>query len=287
MAVRKPVVAGQFYESDFNALDEQIKECFRHQKGPGDLPAKRRDKIIRGAIVPHAGYVFSGPCAAWVYKEIAESRPVDLFILLGPNHTGMGGTSTWLEDWQTPFGVVRVDSLFGKKLVTNSKLPNLPGAHLHEHSIEVQLPFIQFTNRDTIHKMTILPIVVDHDADIKRLALELKDAIVDSDKNICIIASSDFTHYGPMYHYVPFSSDVQKRLHELDMGAIKLIKKFDVEGFGKYIQETGATICGYLPIMLLMETLSKGKVNLLQYYTSGDIMGDYRNAVGYAAITIE
>ena len=92
--MRNPVVAGQFYSGDAPALEEEIKACFSHSKGPGDLPVSKRSGKILGAIVPHAGYMYSGPCAAWVYKEIAEAEMPDVFIILGVNHTGRGRSST-------------------------------------------------------------------------------------------------------------------------------------------------------------------------------------------------
>ncbi len=287
MGIRKPIVAGTFYESGFQSLEEQIKGCFLHKKGPGELPTKRGNKEIKAIISPHAGYSFSGPCAAWGFKEIAESKLPDVYIILGPNHSGFGKTSVNLDSWQTPFSIIRPDVEFGKTLVKNTDLVEDPRAHLQEHSIEVQLPFLQFVSKDVLQRIRILPISVSNDVDINKLALDMKEVILDTNKKVVFIVSSDFTHYGPQYSYVPFSSDVPQRLYKLDEDAIKLIKKLDADGLLKYTYETGATICGQLPIALLLRTLEKTKGKLLQYYTSADIMGDYKNAVGYASILFE
>ena len=286
MAIRKPIVAGQFYESDFDSLNRQIIECFESKKGPGALPINRRDGLVLGAVVPHAGYFFSGPCAAWSYKEIAESGFPDLFVVIGPNHSGLGRTSTILDDWETPFGVVRADKEFGKMLVSKSCIVEDETAHLHEHSIEVQLPFLQFVSRDNLKKLRFIPITAGFDCNVNEIASGIKKTIQESNKKICIIASSDFTHYGFSYGYVPFSANVKENMQKLDNGAISFIKSLDSRGFLEYINRKQATICGAVPIAVLIE-LMKGKakkVNLMQYYTSADIIGDYNNAVGYASI---
>ncbi|RLE42397.1 AmmeMemoRadiSam system protein B, partial [Candidatus Woesearchaeota archaeon] len=285
--VRVPVVAGQFYPSDFHELEEEIKRCFTNKRGPGALPINKRQGKILGAIAPHAGYVYSGACAAWVYKEIGEAEFPDLFIIIGPNHTGLGRSSIMLDDWQTPFGLVKCDKDFAKLLAQKSDLVLDSRAHMMEHSIEVQLPFLQFVSKDHLRELRFVPIVVSQELNIKRFILDLKEVILESGKNVCLIASSDFTHYGPAYGYLPFELEREKRLYELDSGAIKLIKEQNVEGFYEYLQRTGATICGYLGIAIVMGTLPKCSVKCLQYYTSGDVTGDYRNAVGYAAIVFK
>ena len=110
---------------------------------------------------------------------------------------------------------------------------------------------------------------------------------MDLNKKVVFIISSDFTHYGSQFRYVPFSSDIPERMYNLDEGAIKLIKNLDSEGLLKYTYETDATICGRLPIALLLKTLEKTQGKLLQYYTSGDLTGSYKNSVGYACILFE
>jgi AmmeMemoRadiSam system protein B len=285
MAIRKPIVAGKFYEFSPTRLDNQIKDCFLHEKGPGDLPLKTRKKEIKAIIVPHAGYPFSGPCAAWAYKEIAESKLPDTYILLGLDHSGYGKSALTLDSWETPLGMMRIDNELGSHLLKKTELINDPGAHSMEHSIEVQLPFLQFANKSDLDKTRILPITISQDLDLKKLALDIQESIMDLNRKVIFIVSSDFTHYGKNYRYVPFSSDVPKRLYELDAGAIKFIKELDADGFASYVDQTMATICGRQPIYLLAKLLKKTKGELLQYYTSGDLSGgNYKNAVGYASI---
>jgi len=287
--VRKAIVAGQFYESDFNELQEQIKQSFLHEKGPGALPIKKREKNILGIIGPHAGYFFSGAGAAWSFKEIAESKFPDTYIMIGLSHSSFRSCVS-LQDWETPFGVVKVDKAFGERLVRNSRLKEDEFAHSQEHSIEVQLPFLQYVNKDYLDKLRIAPIIASPDLKYTNLAESIKKIIQDLKRKVCIIASSDFTHYGINYGYMPFTEDIKKNLYNLDNKAIEFIKKLDAYHFLEYTERTGATICGKYPIAVtidLCKMLGAKKARLLQYYTSGDIINDYSSAVGYASIVFE
>ena len=282
--VRNPIVAGKFYPNNFEQLELEIKNSFESRFGPGALPLKKREGTIKGLIVPHAGYQFSGACAAWAYKELAEAQPAELFIIIGPNHAGIGQSSTMLDDWRTPFGLFRTEKEFAQKLAAHSdlKLDNRPFER--EHSLEVQLPFIQFAEKQRLNELRFVPIIVSKELNIKKLALDLKELILEYGKKVCIIASSDFTHYGPAYGYMPFELDKEKKLYALDAKAISLIKTQDAKGFIDYVNETGATICGSIGIAVLMLALPPSKISCLQYYTSGDVLHDSKNMVGYASI---
>lgn len=286
---RKAVFAGQFYPKTFGELDNSIRKSFLSKLGPGEFPVKARNRNISGIIVPHAGYQFSGACAAWAYKELGESKLADVYIVIGTNHSGIGSDfSTCLfEDWETPFGNIDINSSFGKALV--SKCPLLKNElepEMNEHSVEVQLPFLQYVNKSVLRDISFVPILVkSHDyKDICKLA----DAIADTDKKICVIGSSDFTHYGRDYGFVPFAFSKKENLYALDGKALELIKKMDTKGFLEYSKKT--TICGSGAIALTMEVCKNfgiKKGNLLCYYTSGDILNDYTNAVGYASFAFE
>lgn len=289
--IRKPVVSGQFYEGNFNDLNKQIEACFYSNKGPGDLPVKRRLKKIIGVISPHAGYFFSGPCAAWSYMEIAESEFPDSYILLGPNHYGYeSGMSS--RDWQTPLGIVETDKEIIKEIEKNSILKVNEQCHEFEHSIEVQLPFLQFASRDNLKELKIVPISIGQDIDFNEVGKQLYEIVNKLNKKVVFIVSSDFTHYGRNYHYLPFTTDVKKRIYELDNNAIELIKKIDLNGFKDYLNKTGITICGYMPILVFLKILDemKNKENkeikseMLMHYTSGDVLGDFKNSVSYVSM---
>ncbi len=280
---RDPIAAGTFYEDDLDSLEKQIIGCFTHKLGPGDLPLSTRKKRIKAAIIPHAGYNYSGPCAAWAYKEIAESEFPGLFIILGPAHTGHG-SSISIEDWKTPFGIVKVDKDFAIRLKENSELEINEDTHSGEHSIEVQLPFLQYTSKDKLSELKILPIALTNDINYKKFAKDLRKTIVDEKKEAIIIVSSDFTHYGPAYGYLPFSLNTKARLEEQFKQAFEKIKNLDSKGFSDFVNKTGDTICGFIPILVLLETLENTKAENLLYYSSGELTGSYKNSVSYASI---
>jgi AmmeMemoRadiSam system protein B len=286
--MREPAVAGQFYESDFDSLNKQIEACFNSERGPGALPIKRTDKEIKAVIVPHAGYQFSGACAAWAYKEIAESQFPKAFVLLGPNHFGFGSGLS-IEDWKTPFGVVKTDKDMVRGLKDNTQLKIAEQHHITEHSLEVQVPFLQFSNKDNIQFIKLVPMVFGRDIDFEVIGKELFDFF--KNKDVVFIISTDFTHYGSHYGYLPFTSDVPDRLNKLDKGATDLIMEFNTRGFKDYVNKTGITICGYMAILVFLAMMehneNKPKPHLLMHYTSGDVVGDYRNSVSYASIVFK
>ncbi len=169
---RKPAVAGQFYPDNFEELNKQINDSFDSKLGPGALPIKKRAKEITGIIAPHAGYPYSGQCAAWAYKEIAESRLADVYVMLGLSHAGFQ-TCLSLEDWETPFGMVQADKELGKKLIEKG-IKQDEAVHQQEHSIEVQLPFLQFANKDYLKQLRIMPIIASPDKEYKETAKIIK-----------------------------------------------------------------------------------------------------------------
>jgi MEMO1 family protein len=282
--MRKPVVAGQFYEENKELLIKQIEECFK--KGNG-FPKPLKNSDVIGAIMPHAGYFFSGKAAALAVKEIAETN-IDTFIILGVNHTGIGGNSTTKDDFQTPLGIAKINEELQKILIENCKLEINKEAHNMEHSIEVIIPLLQYV----VKKFTFVPIIVS--GNVKDLGNSLKKALEAYEKKfkkkICVIASSDMTHFGISYGYMPFHENIKEKMYKLDNDAIKFILEKNPSGFLNYIGETKATICGRNTISTLLYCLEKEKsikAELLDYYTSADVMGDYRTAVGYAAIVFK
>ena len=282
---RKPVVAGQFYEGGFNELQEQIDVSFTDVWGPGAEPIPKRKGRIKGIIAPHQDYVLSGGAAAWAYKELGEAEFADVYIILGVNHMGTG-TCVSDEDWETPFGIVKADDKLVKQLAKDAGIDINNALHEAEHSIEVQLPLLQYVSRDSFKKLRIVPVLVSNDVDYRKLGVALKTAM--GRKKACIIASSDFTHYGTSHGFAPFGPEEAKQgMEELDLGAIDRIKNLDSDGFLEYVKKTGATICGAYPIAVLLECIKPASARLLRYYTSGDVLGEYDNAVGYAALVFK
>ena len=280
----QPKFAGQFYEASPNKLQEQVKSCFTHDLGPGELPLKRGKVSIKGVIVPHAGYEFSGPCAAWAYKALAEAKAPSTFVILAPDHNGIHEQpTTTLEEMSTPLGAVMVNKSFVNALV--AKCPFVKVDKISEHAIEVQLPFLQVTQAD-IPNLKIVPIVVPSIENYKELAA----AISEIDEDAVVICSTDLTHFGPKFDYVPFKYKVEENLKQLDMGVIDALARRDSAGFVKYVKKTGATVCGANAILVALEVMKfmlAEKGELLNYYSSSRISGDWANSVSYCAMRFD
>jgi len=278
--LRRPVVAGSFYDGDSKSLNKQIENCFLHKIGPGEIPLtnpKRKSNII-GLISPHAGYMYSGPVAANGFYKIALDGKPDTIIILGPNHRGFGeDVSIMVEGrWRTPLGELEIDAQMAEDILKNSKIiKNDKKAHQYEHSIEVQLPFIQYIFGNDIKFVPICMTRQDINTDIE-IAQSIFSSLVD--KNILIIASSDFTHYEP-----------QEYAENVDKQAINAILEFNPKKLYDIIYRQNLTMCGPGPITVMLivcETLGAKKAELLKYATSGDVSGMYNQVVGYASIII-
>ena len=280
LEIRKPAVAGSFYAGDLKYLNRQIENCFLHKIGPGKLPSTiiKGERKIVGLISPHAGYMYSGPVAANGFYKIALGGKPDTIIILGPNHRGFGeDVSIMVEGkWKTPLGELEIDTDIAEKILKNSKIiRNDPKAHQYEHSIEVQLPFVQYIFGKNIKFVPICMTRQDINTDI-----EIAESICSSvaDKNILIIASSDFTHYEP-----------QEYAENADKQAINAILNFDPKRLYDMIYQQNLSMCGPGPITVMLnicEILGAKKAELLKYATSGDITGMYDQVVGYASIII-
>jgi len=282
--IRRTTVAGQFYPSKRAELVTQIEGFLEEEK---EEKTENEEKRIFGAIVPHAGYTYSGQAAASVYSNIAGIDS-DTIVILGPNHTGIGkNIALSLQHFDTPLGIVKTDTEFVNELIS-AGFEQDERAHEYEHSIEVQLPFLQhiFEKAKKPEKLRIVTAVLSCSfEECKKFAEAIANATAKLQKKIFILASSDFTHYGAAYGFTPFTSDVKKQLYALDKKAISYIEKMDSK---KFFEASGkTTICGAVPISVAIESckaLGAKKGELLKYYTSGEITGDYNTAVGYAGI---
>ncbi len=279
---RRPAVAGNFYPAEKEELISAIEKVFLHPIGPGKLPEpllRRRRKSV-GFVVPHAGYMYSGPVAANAYYKLAEEGPPRTVILIGPNHQGFGSlVATYGEGiWETPLGDIEVDYDIVKELVSRSKFLDIDDrAHKFEHSIEVQLPFLQYIFGS---RFRIVPITLLHQTpDISR---DLANAIYSVEKDLgldyVLIASSDFTHYEP--HEVAIKKDNI---------ALENIKKLDPEGLFSSVEKYNITMCGpgAISTLLYLGKLEGAReAEVLKHATSGDIIEEKDWVVGYAAIRV-
>ncbi len=283
-----------FYPIKREELVKVLEKCFKDKRfGPGGLPKKdvgRNDVVVVG-IAPHAGYEYSGPCAAWLYKEVAETLDrVDTVVIIGTNHTGLGGNlvTTTSFIWSTPLGELEVDEEFVSKL--RSYYPSLeddPLPHIREHSVEVQLPFLQYVYGNSFR---IVPIVARElsSKEAQEFAQALYKTVQELGRRTLLIASTDFTHHGSYYGYVLFTHDVAKNVRKLDLEFIDRILALDTNGFLSLVRKYDATICGIGAIVVAMEfaKIVNAKPRLLQYYNSAELTGEEYMAVGYASIAM-
>jgi len=273
--VRPSALKGSWYPADREALERQV-ETFLER-----VPPSAEGKNIVGMISPHASYAYSGEVAAWGYKNLSGLSFRRVIILAPSHYVPFEGVSIpRVGFYETPLGQVRVDQKSCGYLLKKPLFQSIQQAHLKEHAVEIQLPFLQRTLED----FTLIPLLVGSlkEEDYESVSNELKRLI---DPNTLFIASSDFTHFGPRFGYVPFTSDFKENISRLDRGAIDLILGKDWEGFLAYRERTQATICGFRPIALLLKVLpSNTHGKLLRYRLSGDITGDYTNSVSYASI---
>lgn len=273
--MRRPCVAGQFYSGSKDGLRRQIEECFLSDIGPGALPTRGdTERDIIGCIVPHAGYMYSGPVAAHVYTELAKQEVPETIIIISPNHTGAGGLAALSNtDWETPLGVVKTDQETVDSLFRGCESLDLDEtAHMYEHSLEVQLPFLQYIYDD----FKMVPICMMWPS--MEILNEIAECLSEIEKDALIIASSDFTHY-----------ESHESATKKDNEAISHILNRDEKRFLQTVHENNLSICGHTPIAVCISTVKKlgaTKVEMLKYSTSGDVTGDYGQVVGYAGIVM-
>jgi MEMO1 family protein len=274
MQIRTPAVAGMFYPNEKKELKKVIKECFLHNFGPGKTPPSNIKKKIFGVICPHAGYVYSGPIACNSFYEISSDLP-NLFIIIGPNHWGIGSSVATMIDtkWETPLGEVEVDSEITEeisKLTDVIEIDNF--SHSREHSLEVQIPMLQ----EIAANFKIVPIALINQS--KEIAIKVGTAVAKiAQKNkVMIIGSSDFTHY-----------ESNEFAHKQDSALIEPILELDVDRFYDVLHKKDISACGYGAIastMIACKEIGATKGELLKYATSGDISGDKSSVVGYGSI---
>lgn len=284
--MREPISLGSFYEREPSLLKEQIDALYVGIRGPAALPVSKIEHNVRAIIVPNSPYTNCGQCMAWAYKPLAESPMPQVYIIIGTNqHSQETGIS--MTTFNTPFGMVRIDQELGKAVIAKGTIEVNEEIHNRDHVIEVQLPFLLHAKRSEMEHIKILPILVSKNVDTKKLALDIQESLMELDRNAVFIISSDFTHHGPLFHYVPFMIDIPEKIYELDRGAIELIKKQDIPGFTAYVAENRLNYHGTTAIEVGLRCLQPCKVTLEQYYTSGDINNDYKNVVAYGAMVFE
>lgn len=267
MTVRKPAVAGQFYSGSAAALKAEVQEYIKQATKP---------RKVLGVISPHAGYIYSGHVAGATLASV-EIPPI--CIVLSPNHTGLGSAVAIMNagEWEIPTGNIPVEETIANALIKNSPLFSVDAlAHMREHSLEVQLPFLLELQKN----LKIVPVTLGHlnYNTCEELGKAIAKTIKESGHEILIVASSDMTHY-----------ESDKRAREKDKLAIDRILELDPSGLVNICAERNITMCGVIPVAVMLvacKEMGAKKAELVKYATSGDVTGDKSAVVGYAGVIV-
>ncbi|MCX5701214.1 MAG: AmmeMemoRadiSam system protein B [Candidatus Omnitrophica bacterium] len=268
--VRKAVVAGRFYPDDAQELKKQISSF---------IEPKIEKCNAQACVLPHAGYTYSGRVAI---QTLAQINIKDKIVLLGPNHTGNGVPFSIMTQgsWVTPLGSVDIDTELAEAILKGSKyLESDSAAHLDEHSLEVELPILQyFKNR---FKIVPIAFMSDDLSVLKKIGQEIAQVIVARkiQDDVLLAASSDMTHY-----------ESQQDAEAKDKLAIEAILELNPDKLFKAVKEHNITMCGYAPVIVMLSAVNflGAKISsLVKYQTSGDVTGDRASVVGYAGIIVK
>ncbi|OED29745.1 MEMO1 family protein [Methanosphaera sp. WGK6] len=281
--IRKPCVSGLFYAGNYEILKNTLDEIFKTTENK--IPTKSMEKYnITAGIMPHAGYVFSGKTASYTAQKIAEDGIPETIIIIGPNHTGYGSNVDLSDSllWKTPLGNVEVDTEFIEELVKEDHNANINElAHIKEHSIEVEIPFLQYIANKQNKTFKIVPIIITRQEKeiCTKLAKSIKVVSEKLNRQCIVIASTDLTHY-----------EDNETAKIKDEKVLKTIEDMDINSLINEIKEYDITMCGYGPTITAIkysQLRNANKSRILNYSNSGDAYGDYEEVVGYASAIIE
>ncbi len=277
MYIRRPSVAGSFYPETSKELTELMNSFLKNVKDKKEFYA---------GVAPHAGYVYCGKVFASLYGKLLNS--FDTVIVVGPNHYGKGSIDTCECLWQTPIGSLSTDMEI-VELLKKHGINSDYSVHMWEHSIEVQIPWIIKTMGNVkFVPISVNPLFFEYEK-MKELGDILYDVVRESGKKVFVVASSDFTHYGKAYNYVPFSgskSEILEKIKELDFRMIKAIKDLAVERIIELGDEM--TVCGYGPIAAVVRYAKRSgleNVSLEYYDTSFSVSKNTDAIVSYSGIS--
>jgi len=279
--IRQPVLAGSWYPADPAELAATV-DGFLAGADPTVRPTGR--PLL--AVAPHAGYVYSGPTAGKLFGLLRQFRPRRI-ILLAPNHRialdkiALSGAAAFA----TPLGTIEVDQISVDQLIGNETFAINNRVHVEEHAIEIQLPLVQRTWPDAVP--WIVPLLVPSLSVTQRREAAVALTNLATEDTLFLV-STDFTHYGAQYGYVPFKENLPSALEELDSGAILKILATDPAGLLEYGRTTGITMCGLEAAALALDQEFPDSYEgaLIDYSRSGDRDGDYSLSVSYASILL-
>jgi len=265
--IRRPVVSGRFYAEKKSLLRREI----------GGYTRRKKDRInALGVVSPHAGYVYSGSVAGEVFSS---AKPKPAYVIIGPNHTGFGKPFGLDVEraWETPLGEVKTDRELAEAILRNCRhIEPDEVCHNYEHSIEVQLPFLQYLNK----VFTFVPITISPaSAEIlEKIGSGIAGAVKELKRDVTVIASSDMTHYEP-----------KESAEKKDRMVIEKMLALDAAGMLDVVDREDVSMCGFAPTAVMLSAaigLGAKSAKLIKYGTSGDASGDYSAVVGYAGVII-
>lgn len=276
--IRPPALAGQWYPADAAALRRSVTDFL--ENADSAALGQGRPAVV---VAPHAGHAWSGETAGRALGLLAP-WDYDRIVLMAPNHRWPLSAPSCPEEsaFATPLGDVALDVAARDLLLSAGVVASVPEAHAQEHAVEIQLPFLQALWDEV---PPVLPILVPRmaAADRARLALALGRWC---DGRTLFFVSTDFTHYGVDYGYVPFVDDIPRRLEDLDMGAVERILAWDGEGLQSYARETGITMCGVeaMGLAMALPWPAAPAMTMTGYQRSGDRDDDYAFSVSYVGM---
>jgi MEMO1 family protein len=265
--IREPAASGMFYPANPKALAHDV-EVYLDQALPGEIKGE-----IKGLIAPHAGYMYSGAVAAWGYKVLLK-RTYDTVIIIAPSHRSHFEGVALQEQggYRMPLGIVKIDEEFASELLKSSGvIQSNSHAHRGEHSLEVQLPFLQVV----LKEFRIVPLIMGDQgtALCEALASALFQVMRESEKQFLVVGSTDLSHYYPYNHALELDGEVARNLNN-----------FDVKGFVRDFAASKCEACGAGPMittMMVSQKLGANGSKVLKYANSGDVSGDKASVVGY------
>jgi AmmeMemoRadiSam system protein B len=266
--IRQPAVADQFYDGNPTRLHYELGKLIDHIK---------EARSAKAIVAPHAGYMYSGAVAGGAYAQVDVPETV---VILGPSHTGVGSPAAVMTKgaWSMPMGAVPISENLAAQMVEFSDyLEDDALAHTYEHSLEVQIPFLQYRQPN----LSIVPVCLKNlpFSVCKEIGSTIAEVVKQAGKPVLLVASTDMTHY-----------ESQEQAQSKDRLAIDKILALDPQGLLETVRGHNISMCGVIPTTVtLVASLALGasSAKLIRYATSGDVTGDYRQVVGYASFIIE
>jgi hypothetical protein len=299
LPVRQAAFAGRSYEADHAKLRAQLKSCFTSKEGPERKDSEHKGQPIKGLVAPHYEIKDAGPVYAWAYKELQESQAPDLFVILGTCQAGLhNGVAVTGKDFETPLGIVKTDRAITDRLRTGAGFCfDEELAHKNEHSIEFQLPFLQYAAGEA-KPVSIVPVLCAFppatffDPQLRELQERvgtfldtLRDALAGAGRPACLIASAELAHIGMRYGDASPPTDFSfHRCMQQDLAMLKHVEEADADAFAQFVAKEGDSrrISGFAAIYTLLKLIGGGKGQVLRY--DRGITDQFNSTVTYASM---